>query len=623
MTSTALSTQVKPLASIRLRLYATIIFITLLTLALAVANLFASRAVQQGVRTTISQAGRLSELGLQVQNQFLLAREAESSFLSSWRVIGVEQAKTDFAATHQQHLDTAVRALEEITALTQPQDSSISMSISGEDITRLATLFAEYQQNFQSVVVAVEELNTEGGVEDQLDTLLFNLRLQTSDLQNPAYQQIILEMQFNQQAFLASRQEQYRDKIRILVNRFKDLLAQEAGGDVFAANADVPADLAGQVDTYLQQFSAYAAHENEISVYVESFVDITDEIGQITLRVNEAGAASLASARQQLDTVTRSSSAASIIAAAAAITLGIIASIALARRIIAPLNFLLAAALRLRGGELSHRIDLRTQDEFNVLGVTLNQMAEQLGEMLASLERQVAARTKELQTSIQVSQRLNSILDEKMLVGEVVEQLQKSFGFYHAHIYLFDEEKQYLLMAGGTGDAGRSLLERKHKIARGKGLVGKTAETRVPVLVPDVTQDPNWLPNPLLPETRSELAVPILLADEVLGVLDVQQNQAGALTANDMELLKSIASQVAIALKNAQSFETAHRQAEQEAVRRDIADKIQRAITIEETLQVVVRELGAATSAQRTSVLVGVSQKSPNHNGGILGRGGN
>lgn len=617
-------TRVKPIASIRFRLFATIIFITLLTLALAVVNLSSSRAVQEGVHTAISQAGRLSELALQMQNQFLLAREAESSFLSSWRLIGVEQAKTEYVGTHQQHLDAALDALGEISTLTQSQQSQSLESIAAEDLSRLSKLFTEYQENFQGAVTAIEQLNAQGGIEDQLDSLLFRLREQTSNLPNPVYEQIVLEMQSNQQAFLATKQQQYRDKIRILVNEFKDLLAQEVGSDLSVASGGASeAELASQVDQFLELFSVYAAHENEISIYIESFVDITAEIGQISLQINERGATSLANSRQQLENVTRSSSAASIIAAATAITLGIIASIALARRIIAPLNQLLAAARRLREGALDYRIDLHEQDEFNVLGATLNQMAEQIGEMLASLERQVAARTKELQTSIQVSQRLNSILDEKMLVGEVVEQLQKSFGYYHAHIYLFDDEKQYLVMAGGTGDAGRSLLERKHRIARGKGLVGKTAETRIPVLVPDVTQDPDWLPNPLLPETRSELAVPILLADEVLGVLDVQQNQAGALTANDMELLNSIASQVAIALKNAQSFETAHRQAEQEAVRRDIADKIQRAITIEESLQVVVRELGAGCSAQRTSVLVGVSQKSPNHNGGILGRGGN
>lgn len=620
MNSNETINQVKPIASIRLRLYATIIFITLLTLGLALVNLLASQTIQRGVRTATSQAGRVSELGLQVQNQFLLARELEASFLSSWRVVGIEQAKSEYAVAHQQRLDAASGALDEITTLTQSSQSSSLVSIAAEDITRLRTLFAEYQTNFQAAVDVVQLLNAQGGVEDQLDMILFNLREQTSGLQNPVYEQLVLEIQLNQQAFLATKQQQYQDKIRILVNQFKDALAQETGGDISSAGtAANPAELAAQADTFLEQFSLYAAQESEINVYVESFVDITAEIGQISLRMNEAGAAGLAQARQQLENVTRSSSTISIIAAAAAITLGIIASIALARRIIAPLNYLLMAARRLRAGDLNQRIDLREQDEFNVLGVTLNQMAEQLGEMISSLEAQVSVRTRELQSILQVSQRLNSILDEKMLVKEVVEQLQGFFGYYHAHIYLFDHTQEYLVMVGGSGEAGRTLLERGHKIVTGKGLVGKAAVTNAAVLVSDVSQDADWLPNPLLPETRSELAVPIMLGEDVLGVLDVQQNKAGALTSSDGQLLASIAAQVAIALKNAQSYDKAQREAQQEAVRTNIAEKIQQSISIEETLQAVVRELSRSVNARRASVIVGLAQNSSNPNTSRLG----
>lgn len=109
-------------------------------------------------------------------------------------------------------------------------------------------------------------------------------------------------------------------------------------------------------------------------------------------------------------------------------------------------------------------------------------------------------------------------------------------------------------MAGGTGDAGRKMLERGHKLAPGQGLVGRAATTREPILVSDTSHSADWLPNPLLPETRSEVAIPITIGNQVLGVLDVQHNIVDGLKREDLEALQSIANQVAIAIQNARSY---------------------------------------------------------------------
>ncbi|HXF84681.1 MAG TPA: GAF domain-containing protein [Anaerolineales bacterium] len=179
----------------------------------------------------------------------------------------------------------------------------------------------------------------------------------------------------------------------------------------------------------------------------------------------------------------------------------------------------------------------------------------QLQNLVDTLETRVADRTKALATSSEVIRRLSS-LDRKTLVAEVVNQLQAAFGYYHVHIYTLNENGE-LIMAGGTGEAGKALLERRHKIPAGRGLVGRAAATKQVVLVPDTAKDPDWLPNPLLPETKSEIAVPIMSADQVLGVLDVQNNVPNSLTQQDADVILTVANQVAVALQNITSYERA------------------------------------------------------------------
>jgi GAF domain-containing protein/HAMP domain-containing protein len=278
------------------------------------------------------------------------------------------------------------------------------------------------------------------------------------------------------------------------------------------------------------------------------------------------------------------------------------------RIVLNPVKELVEVAGAMSHGALEQQIEVRSNDEIGILARAFNSMVSQLRELIGNLEQRVADRTKALATSTEVSRRLSVATNPRQLAIDVVEQVQDAFKYYHTHIYFLDETSGDLIMAGGTGEAGAKLLAQGHKIPKGRGLVGRAAATNAPVLVPDVSQEDGWLPNPLLPDTKSEVAIPISAGNQVLGVLDVQQNVINGLGEEDVSLLQSLAIQVAISLQNDRTFEQAKAQADLESLVNAIGQKIQRATSVDDTLQTAIREIGLALGASRVSASIASRQ---------------
>ncbi len=284
------------------------------------------------------------------------------------------------------------------------------------------------------------------------------------------------------------------------------------------------------------------------------------------------------------------------------IVVAVVVSIFVVNRITEPITALEETAVKIQDGDFAAQAPLDGPKEISTLAVAMNEMTAHIQVLIDDLEQRVVARTQALESSIEVSRRLSTILTQEELVKEVVEQIQETFGYYHVHIYLLDKSGDMLMLAGGTGDAGRVMLAQGRAIALGAGMVGRVAETNTPIVAADVTEDENWFHNPLLPETKSEAAVPISVGDVLLGVLDVQQDAAGSIRDEDIRVLQSIANQVAIALRNARLYADTREMADQQARINEINQKIQQATTVERALQIAVREVGRSVGSGQATV---------------------
>lgn len=267
-----------------------------------------------------------------------------------------------------------------------------------------------------------------------------------------------------------------------------------------------------------------------------------------------------------------------------------------------PVERLTEGAARLERGDFDQRVDVEADDEIGQLARAFNNMADQLQLHYQRLEERVAERTRALETTLRISRRLSTILDQETLTQEVVDQIQQAFNYYHVHIYLYGLRRKHLLMVGGTGEAGRAMLLSGHRLEAGKGLVGRAAARNEVTLVPDVREDADWLANPLLPETRAELAVPIAYGDQVQGVLDVQHHVAGGLGSSDADLLQIIAAQVAVALQNAKLLAQVRTRAERAARINSISQRVQRAASVDQVLEIAVQELGRTLSVDTATI---------------------
>lgn len=224
-----------------------------------------------------------------------------------------------------------------------------------------------------------------------------------------------------------------------------------------------------------------------------------------------------------------------------------------------PIVGLRNVANRISEGEYGYKItEIPHTRELAELAVDFNKMSDKLSGLIYDLEQRVAERTEsltrksdQLRAASIVARQTSEIQNLASLLDLVTRLVTEQFGFYHTGIFLTSESGEEVILQAASSDGGHRMIERGHAFGLGKpGIVGYVAAQKRPRIAMDVGTDAVFFNNPDLPMTRSELALPLLIRDRLLGVMDIQSDKPSAFNVDDIEVLQTLADQIAVAIEN-------------------------------------------------------------------------
>jgi GAF domain-containing protein/HAMP domain-containing protein len=238
------------------------------------------------------------------------------------------------------------------------------------------------------------------------------------------------------------------------------------------------------------------------------------------------------------------------------LTLGLTLSYFISRTVSVPLKDLIATFQAVEAGDLTQRAIITATDEIAEVTLHFNRMVASLEELQGSLEKQVEERTRLLKATNELAKASSSTLDPDELLSKVISLFTDQFNYYYAAIYLLDAGEKWAELKEATGEAGKVLKQNRHRLdLAGKNMVATCIRERSPRISQNTTEEKQRVENPLLPYTRSEVALPLLTGDRVLGALNVQSTRTGDFGLQVIETMQNMAAQVAIALENARLFQ--------------------------------------------------------------------
>ena len=248
----------------------------------------------------------------------------------------------------------------------------------------------------------------------------------------------------------------------------------------------------------------------------------------------------------------------SIVFSTLSLLLAAVFSYFVSRSVSDPIRELIETFDKIEKGDLSQRAPVSATDELGIVTMQFNRMLSRLEILQNTLEQQVVERTKQLIATNEVGRVASSSLDPDELLAKVIHLFPEQFNYYYAAIYLLDPSGKWAELKEATGEAGHVLKQNRYRLeVAGRSMVGTAIREKSVRVAQIASEEKQRFDNPLLPYTRSEIALPMIFGDRVLGALNVQSTSESDFGPQVIETMQNMAGQVAIALENARLFQEA------------------------------------------------------------------
>jgi GAF domain-containing protein/HAMP domain-containing protein len=340
---------------------------------------------------------------------------------------------------------------------------------------------------------------------------------------------------------------------------FQDLTAFHEAADTYLQiyQESIPAaqridEIPAALETYRQQADAVAELFDELEQSRAGYASLLNYTRNSVGRMNTIGQGQAEEAVRVVERILNGAQIGVLLWLGLMLALGLAVAALFIRYTKRTLDDLLITSQYLVEGDFQARAATVSRDEFGQLAASLNTLGKELEGQVAGLEQRVAERTRDLSFTAEIGRVVIKQQRPRDLMNEVVELIRQRFGFYHAQVFLMDDEGRNAKLAASTGSIGRELLIRQHALPVGsQSVIGQVTARAEPVIALDTDASTVHRRNELLPDTRSEMALPMRIGDRIIGALDVQSVAPDAFDEEDVAVFQIIADDLAIAWENA------------------------------------------------------------------------
>jgi len=527
---------------------------------------------QQLVSHTLTHQRQLADRASAINSGLLTVQNQAFEFYHTWDSTGFEKAdqggfegaRRIYVTPLQEQIDQIRDNVTEIERLEPGEHTRAALA-------RILSSVDAYEISLLQMSDHMEMLGFyDSGEIGQMLAIIREAQSLLDDTDLESLKIAVLEIRRQENNFFLYSDLAFARRVQELINQFREQIA--ATDDDQLAPAD-KARLSYLIERYYDHFLAAANHFSLLNQGRQTLIQQSDLSSMLVGDMFEQQQAEFDATLEQLQR--RQSNITFVVLGLSLLTFFISVSVVyvVAGWITRPIQMLGEAARRLGMGDLDVRATVSSRDEIGATAAAFNLMADQLQEVLAGLEQRVAERTRDLEqrsayleASAEVGSAATSILEADRLIRDVVDLIHERFALYYVGLFLVDEAGEWAVLRAGTGEFGRTMLEREHRLAvGGDSMIGQCVARSEARIALDVGEEAVRFDNPLLPDTRSELALPLRSRGRIVGAMSVQSVEEAAFDEAIIAVLQTMADHVAVALDNARLF--AEAQAALEATR--------------------------------------------------------